>query len=81
VFENMFLRRMFRPKRDDVMGKLRKLHDEKLHNFYSSPNIIRQIKLRRMRWARYVAGTGEEKSVQGIGGRARRKETTRKTKE
>jgi hypothetical protein len=44
VFENRFLRGIFRPKRDEVMGEWRKLHNEELHNFYSSPDIIRQIK-------------------------------------
>jgi hypothetical protein len=49
VFENRVLRRMFGPKRDEVTGEWRKLHNEELHNFYSSPNIIRTIKSRRMR--------------------------------
>jgi hypothetical protein len=44
VFENRDLRRIFWPKRDDVTGEWRKLHSEELHNIYSSPNIIRQIK-------------------------------------
>jgi hypothetical protein len=64
VFENRVLRRIFGPKRDEVTGDWRKLHNEELHNLYSSPNIIRMIKSRRMRWAGYVI----------------RKETTRKTK-
>jgi hypothetical protein len=50
VFENRVLRRIFRPKRDDVTGDWRKLHNEELHNLCSSPNIIRMIKSRRMRW-------------------------------
>jgi hypothetical protein len=58
VFENRVLRRIFGPKRDDVTGDWRKLHNEELHNFYSSPNIIRMIKSRRMRWAGYVAREG-----------------------
>jgi hypothetical protein len=49
VFENRVLRRLFGPKRDEVAGEWRKLHNEELHNLYSSPNIIRQIKSRRMR--------------------------------
>jgi hypothetical protein len=55
--------RKFGPKRDDVTGKWRKLHNEKLHNWYSSPNIIRQIKSRPMRWAAHVARMGEERNV------------------
>jgi hypothetical protein len=57
-----------------------KLHNEELHNLYSSPSIIRMIKPRRMRWAEYVARMGEEECIKDIGGKARRKETTRKTK-
>jgi hypothetical protein len=49
------LGRIYAPKRDKVMGDWRKLHNEELHNFYSSPNIIRRIKSRRMRWAGHVA--------------------------
>jgi hypothetical protein len=66
------LRRIFGPKRDEVTGGWRKLHNEEVHDLYSSPN--RMIKSRRMRWAWYVARMGEK----GIGGKARRKETTRK---
>jgi hypothetical protein len=51
VFENKVLRRIFGPTRDEVAGEWRKLHNEELHIFYSSPNIIRQIKSRRMRCA------------------------------
>jgi hypothetical protein len=54
VFENRVLRRIFGPKRDEVTGGWRKLHNEELHNFYSSQSIIRMIKSRRMRWARHV---------------------------
>jgi hypothetical protein len=50
VFENRVLRRIFGPKRDKVIGKWIKLHNEELHNMYSSPNIIRMIKSRRNRW-------------------------------
>jgi hypothetical protein len=49
------LKRIFRPKRDGVMREWRKLHNEELHNLYSSPSIIRIIKSRRMRWAGHVA--------------------------
>jgi hypothetical protein len=55
VFENRVLRRIFGPKRDGVTGGWRKLHNEELHNVYSSPSIIRIIKSRRMRWAGHVA--------------------------
>jgi hypothetical protein len=63
VFENRVLRRIFRPKRDEVTGDWRKLHNEELHNLYSSPDIIRQVKSRRMKWARLVAHLGEERKV------------------
>jgi hypothetical protein len=55
VFENRVLRRIFGPKRVEVTGGWRKLHNEELHNLYSSPNIITMIKSRRMRWAGHVA--------------------------
>jgi hypothetical protein len=55
VFENRVLRRICGPKRDEVMGGWRKLHNEELHNLYYSPSIIRMIKSRRMRWAAYIA--------------------------
>jgi hypothetical protein len=55
VFENRVLRRIFGPKRDEVTGRWRKLHNEELYNLYSSPSIIRTIKSRRMRWAGHVA--------------------------
>jgi hypothetical protein len=58
VFENRLLRRIFGPKRDEVMGDWRKLHSEELHNLYSSPNIIRTINSRRMRCAGHVARMG-----------------------
>jgi hypothetical protein len=63
VFENRVLRRMFGPKRDEVTGEWRKLHNEELHTLYSSPNIIRQIKSRRMGRAGHVARMGEERNV------------------
>jgi hypothetical protein len=55
VFEKRVLRRIFGPKRDEVTGEWRKLHNDELRNLYSSPNISRQIKLRRMRWAGHMA--------------------------
>jgi len=58
VFENRVLRRIFGPKRDEVTGELRKLHNEGLNYLYSSPNIVRVIKSRRMRWAGHVARRG-----------------------
>jgi hypothetical protein len=58
VFENRMLRRIFGSKRDEVTGGWRKLHNEELHNLYSSPSIIRMIKSRRMRWAWHVARIG-----------------------
>jgi hypothetical protein len=58
VFEDRLVRRIFGPKRDELTGDLRKLHNEELHNLYSSPNIIRMIKSRRIRWAGHVARMG-----------------------
>jgi hypothetical protein len=63
VFENGVLRRIFGPKRDEVMGEWSKLHDEELHNLYSSPDISRQIKSRRMRCAGHVARMGDERKL------------------
>jgi hypothetical protein len=58
VFENRVLRRTFGPKRDEGTGDWRKLHNEKLHNLYSFPGIIRMIKSRRMTWAGHVTRMG-----------------------
>jgi hypothetical protein len=66
VFENRVLRRIFGPKRDGVTGEWRKLHSEELHNLYSSPDTIRQIKSRRMRWAGHVARMREERTVNKV---------------
>jgi hypothetical protein len=63
VFENRVLRRIFGPKSDTVMGKWRKLHSAEPCVLYSSPNIIRQIKSRRMRWTWHVARMGEGRTV------------------
>jgi hypothetical protein len=57
------LRGIFGPKRDEVTGEWRKLHSGEFHNLYSSPDIIRQIKSRRMRWAGHVARMGEGRNV------------------
>jgi hypothetical protein len=61
--EFMSLRRIFGPKRDEVTGEWRKLHSGEFHNLYSSPDIIRQVKSRRVRWAGHVARVGEERKV------------------
>jgi hypothetical protein len=58
VFKNRVLRRIFRPKRDEVTGECRRLHNEQLHDLYFSPNIIWVIKSRRMRWMGHVACMG-----------------------
>jgi hypothetical protein len=63
MFENRVLRGIFGPKRDEVTGEWRKLHNEELHDLYSSPNIIRIIKSRRMRWAGHVARMGEKRNA------------------
>ena len=63
VFENMVLRRIFGPRRDEVTGEWRRLHNEELNYLYCSPNIVRVIKSRRMRWAGHVARMGEERGV------------------
>jgi hypothetical protein len=66
VFENRVLRRIFGPMKDGVTGEWRKLHNGELHNLHSSPDIIRHIKSRRMRWAGHVARMGEGKNVYRI---------------
>jgi hypothetical protein len=60
VLQNRMLNRIFGLKRDEVTGGWRKMHNEELHNFYSSPNIIKMMKSRRMRWVGYVARMGEK---------------------
>jgi hypothetical protein len=67
VFENRVLRRVFGPKRDEVIGEWRKLHNEEL-NIYSLPNILRVVKSRRMRWAGHVARMGEGRGVHRVFG-------------
>jgi hypothetical protein len=63
VFEDRVLSRKFGPERYEVTGEWRKLHSEELHNLYSSPDIIRQIRSRKMRWAGHVARMGEDRKV------------------
>jgi hypothetical protein len=63
VFGNRVLRIIFGLKRDEVMRDWRELHNEELHNLYSSPNIIRMIKSGRMRWAGHVARMGQEECI------------------
>ena len=63
MFENKVLRRIFGPRRDEVTGDWRRLHNVEINVLYSSPNIVRVIKSRRMRWAGHVARMGEERAV------------------
>ena len=80
VFENMMLRRIFGPRRDEVTGEWRRLHNEELNDLKPSPNIVRVIKWRRMRWAGHVARMGEEREVYRVlGGGTEEKETTGET--
>jgi hypothetical protein len=67
VFENRVLRRIFGPKRGEVTGEWRKLHNEEFSDLYCSPNIVRVIKVRRLRWVGHVAHMGE-RCIQGFGG-------------
>jgi hypothetical protein len=66
VFENRVLRRIFGPKRDEVTGEWRRLHNEELYALYSLRNIIRAIKCRKMRWAGHVARMGERRGAYSI---------------
>jgi hypothetical protein len=66
MFENRVLRRIFGPKRDEATGEWRRLHNEELNDLYSSPNIIRVIKLIRMSWAGHVACMGEKRGADRI---------------
>jgi len=63
VFEDMVLRRIFGPRRDEKTGEWRRLHNEELNDLYSSPNVVRVIKSRRMGWAGHVAHMGEDRGV------------------
>ena len=66
MFENGVLRRIFGPKREEVTGEWIKLHNEKLNDLYCSPNIVRVIKSKRMRWAGHVAGMGRGEACTGF---------------
>ena len=66
VFENRVLRRIFGPKRDEVTGEWRTLHNEELNDLYSLPYIVRVVKSRRMRWADHVARMGEGRCVHRV---------------
>jgi hypothetical protein len=66
VFGNEVLRRIFGPKRDEIIGGWRKLYNDELHNLYSSPNTIRMVKSRRMRWAEHVARMGRKGMYIGV---------------
>jgi hypothetical protein len=63
VFENRVLRRIFGPRRDEVTGEWRRMHNEELIDLYPSPNIVRVLKSRRMRWAGHVARMGERRGA------------------
>jgi hypothetical protein len=66
VLENRVLRRIFGPKRDEATGEWRRLHNEELNDLYSSSNIIRVIKSRRMRWVGHVACMGQKRGAYRI---------------
>jgi len=63
VFQNMVLRRTYESRREEVTGEWMRLHNEELNDLYPSPNIVRVIKSRRMRWAGHVARMGEERGA------------------
>ena len=66
MFKNRVLRKVFGPKRNEVTGEWRKLHNEELNDLYSLPNIVRVVKSRRMRWAGHVARMGEDRVVHRV---------------
>jgi hypothetical protein len=80
VFENRVLRRIIGPKRDEVTGKWRKLHNKELHDLYSSPSVIRIIKSRRMRLAGHVARMGKSGTLIDYWWESQRERANRKTK-
>jgi hypothetical protein len=69
VFENRVLRIILGPKRDEMVGGYRKLHNKEHHNLYSSPSIIRMIESRKIRWAWHVEYMGEEEQMYNSGGK------------
>jgi hypothetical protein len=79
VFDNRMLRRIFGPKRDKVTGEWRKLHNEKLSDMYSSPNIIKVIKLKIMRWVGHLAHKGGRRGEYNALVGKLRERTTQKT--
>jgi hypothetical protein len=79
VFKNRVLRRIFGPKRDEVVGAWRKPYNDEFKNLYSSQSIIRMIKSSRMRWSRHVARMGRRGMHIRCWWKSRRKETTTKT--
>jgi hypothetical protein len=68
VFENMVLRKVFGPKRDEVTGDWRRVHHEKLYDIYSTPDIIRMIKSKMMRWAGHMVRVAERRMHAGLCG-------------
>jgi hypothetical protein len=66
AFENRVLRRVFGPKRDEVIGEWKNLHNEEMNDLYSLPNIVRVVKLRPMRWAGHVARMGKDRGVHRV---------------
>ena len=66
MFENRVLRRIFGPKRDEVPGEWRKLHNDELNDMYCTPNIVRVTKSRRMRWVAHVVHMGREEACTGF---------------
>jgi hypothetical protein len=79
AFKNRVPRRIFGPKRDDLIGCWRKLHNEELYKLYSSPSIIRMIKSRRSRLSVYVAGMGEKRNAYRVCRKTGRKRIISKT--
>jgi len=80
VFQNVVLRRIFGPRRDEATEDWRRLHNEELNDLYCSPNMVRVIKSRRMRWAGHVTRMGEERGVYRVlVGETGGKETTGET--